>query len=63
MANRRLLLTSFESKRCTGHHQPASVCKEERARAARYFPNMQSLFVETVQIAHDMFLVNRGPFP
>eukprot|EP00959_Pyramimonas_sp_CCMP1952_P279384 5841180-Pyramimonas_sp.AAC.1 len=28
MANRRLLLASFERKRCVGHHEHASVCNQ-----------------------------------
>eukprot|EP00959_Pyramimonas_sp_CCMP1952_P357414 7484270-Pyramimonas_sp.AAC.1 len=44
MANRRLLLTPFESKLCTGHHQHASVCNKELAREAQCTPKMQSLF-------------------
>eukprot|EP00959_Pyramimonas_sp_CCMP1952_P141137 2953972-Pyramimonas_sp.AAC.1 len=62
MANRRLLLTPFERKRFTGHHQHASACRKDLARAAQYSPKMLSLFVDAVQIAHDMFLVNRDPF-
>eukprot|EP00959_Pyramimonas_sp_CCMP1952_P264611 5532636-Pyramimonas_sp.AAC.1 len=30
--------------------------------AAQYTPKMQSLFVDAVQIAHDLFQVNRDPF-
>eukprot|EP00959_Pyramimonas_sp_CCMP1952_P132019 2760282-Pyramimonas_sp.AAC.1 len=30
--------------------------------AAQYTPKMQSLFVEAVQIAHDLFQVTRDPF-
>eukprot|EP00959_Pyramimonas_sp_CCMP1952_P027778 582940-Pyramimonas_sp.AAC.1 len=54
MANRRILLTPFERKRCSGHHQHASVCNKELPMAAQYTPKMQSLFVESVQIAHDL---------
>eukprot|EP00959_Pyramimonas_sp_CCMP1952_P067817 1415356-Pyramimonas_sp.AAC.2 len=61
MASHRLLLTPFERKRCTGRHQHASVCNKELARAAQSTPKMQSLFVDAVQIAHDVFLVSRDP--
>eukprot|EP00959_Pyramimonas_sp_CCMP1952_P265571 5552742-Pyramimonas_sp.AAC.1 len=62
MANHRLRLTPFERKRCTGHHQHASVCSTDLARAAQCTPKMQPPFVDAVQIAHDLFLVNRDPF-
>eukprot|EP00959_Pyramimonas_sp_CCMP1952_P050996 1065192-Pyramimonas_sp.AAC.1 len=62
MANRRLLLAPFERKWCSGHHQHALVCSEELSRTAQYTPKMQSLFVDAVQIAHDLYLVNRDPF-
>eukprot|EP00959_Pyramimonas_sp_CCMP1952_P355571 7447286-Pyramimonas_sp.AAC.1 len=56
MANRRLLLTPSGSEKCAGHHQRASVCNQELASAAQNTPKMQSLFVEAVRIAHDVFL-------
>eukprot|EP00959_Pyramimonas_sp_CCMP1952_P112342 2348975-Pyramimonas_sp.AAC.1 len=55
MANHRLLLTSADRKRCSGHHQHASVCNKELSMAAQSTSKMQSLFVEAVQIAHDLF--------
>eukprot|EP00959_Pyramimonas_sp_CCMP1952_P177523 3710958-Pyramimonas_sp.AAC.1 len=33
MANRRLSLTPFENRRCMGHHQHASVCNRDLAKA------------------------------
>eukprot|EP00959_Pyramimonas_sp_CCMP1952_P406939 8528799-Pyramimonas_sp.AAC.2 len=62
MANHRLLLTPIERKRCTGHHQHASVCNRELARAALDTPKMQSLFAEAVQLAHVVFRIYRDPF-
>eukprot|EP00959_Pyramimonas_sp_CCMP1952_P045792 956889-Pyramimonas_sp.AAC.1 len=62
MANHSLLLTLFERKRCNGHHQHASVCNKELSIAAQHTPNMQSLLVEYVQIAHDLFRTTRDPF-
>eukprot|EP00959_Pyramimonas_sp_CCMP1952_P146634 3069260-Pyramimonas_sp.AAC.1 len=62
MANHRLLLTPFERNRCIGHHQNASVCNKELPMTAQYTPNLQSLFVEAVQIAHDLFQETRDPF-
>eukprot|EP00959_Pyramimonas_sp_CCMP1952_P406324 8515941-Pyramimonas_sp.AAC.1 len=62
MANHRLLLTPFERRRCAGHHQDASVCNRELSMAAQYTPKMQSPFGDAVQIARDLFQVNRDPF-
>eukprot|EP00959_Pyramimonas_sp_CCMP1952_P143314 3000238-Pyramimonas_sp.AAC.1 len=62
MANHRLLLALPERRRCAGHHQHAPVCNEELSMAAHYTSRMQSLFVDAVKIAHDLFQVNRDPF-
>eukprot|EP00959_Pyramimonas_sp_CCMP1952_P374109 7834796-Pyramimonas_sp.AAC.1 len=62
MANRPLLFTPYEGRRCAGHHQHASVCNRELSRAAHDTSKMQSLFVDAVQIARGLFQVNRGPF-
>eukprot|EP00959_Pyramimonas_sp_CCMP1952_P219798 4595576-Pyramimonas_sp.AAC.1 len=62
MANHRLLLTPFERKRCDGHRPHASLCNKELSMAAQYAPKVQSLSVEAVQIADDLFQTTRGPF-
>eukprot|EP00959_Pyramimonas_sp_CCMP1952_P150620 3152235-Pyramimonas_sp.AAC.1 len=62
MANRRLLVTPFERKLCAGRRRRASDCGKELARAAQCAPKVQPLFVGAVQVAHDLFLVNRDPF-
>eukprot|EP00959_Pyramimonas_sp_CCMP1952_P409664 8585571-Pyramimonas_sp.AAC.1 len=62
MADHRLLVTPFERERCAGHHQHLSVCNKELSMAARYTSRTQSLFVDAVQIAHDLFQVSRDPF-
>eukprot|EP00959_Pyramimonas_sp_CCMP1952_P407887 8548092-Pyramimonas_sp.AAC.1 len=62
MANHRLVLILLERKRCSGHHQHVSVCKKELSMAAQYTPKMQSLFVESVHIAHDLFQATRDLF-
>eukprot|EP00959_Pyramimonas_sp_CCMP1952_P383659 8040190-Pyramimonas_sp.AAC.1 len=56
------MFTPIDRKRCSGHRQHASVCNKELSMAAQYTPKMQSLFVESVQIAHDLFQTIRGPF-
>eukprot|EP00959_Pyramimonas_sp_CCMP1952_P431810 9043295-Pyramimonas_sp.AAC.1 len=61
MANHRLLLAPFERKRCAGHPQHASVHNKELSLSAQCTLKMQSLFVDAVQIARDLFLVNRDP--
>eukprot|EP00959_Pyramimonas_sp_CCMP1952_P441825 9249410-Pyramimonas_sp.AAC.1 len=55
MVNHRLLLTHFERRRCAGHHQHASVCNRDLSMAAHCTPQIQSLFVDAVQIAHGLF--------
>eukprot|EP00959_Pyramimonas_sp_CCMP1952_P292612 6119953-Pyramimonas_sp.AAC.1 len=50
-------------RRCAGHHQHASVCNRELPMAAHHTPHMQSLFVDAVQIARDLFQVNRDSPP
>ena len=62
MANHTAILAPFHNKRCNGQHQHASVCNKELAKAAQYSAKMQSLFVDAVQIAHDLFASNRDPF-
>eukprot|EP00959_Pyramimonas_sp_CCMP1952_P433937 9086972-Pyramimonas_sp.AAC.1 len=62
MANRRLLLTRFERKRCIGHHQHASACNRELSVAAQTTSKMQSLFVDAVRMGHDLFQVTRETF-
>eukprot|EP00959_Pyramimonas_sp_CCMP1952_P289890 6062885-Pyramimonas_sp.AAC.1 len=60
-ANHRSILTPFENKRCTGHHQHASARNRALAKTAQCTPKMQSLFAEAVQNAHDMVAVSRDP--
>eukprot|EP00959_Pyramimonas_sp_CCMP1952_P432214 9051184-Pyramimonas_sp.AAC.1 len=62
MANHRLVLTPFERKRCTGHHQRASVCNKELPMVAQCTAMMQLLFVEAVKIAYALVQVTRDPF-
>eukprot|EP00959_Pyramimonas_sp_CCMP1952_P306566 6415933-Pyramimonas_sp.AAC.1 len=54
MANHRFQFSSLERRRCAGHHQHASVCNRELSMVAHYTSKMQILFVDAVQIAHDM---------
>eukprot|EP00959_Pyramimonas_sp_CCMP1952_P230239 4813567-Pyramimonas_sp.AAC.2 len=62
MANHRLRITPFERKRCAGHHQHASDCNKDLARAAQCTSKMQPLFVDAVPVAYNVFLVNRASF-
>eukprot|EP00959_Pyramimonas_sp_CCMP1952_P401387 8410594-Pyramimonas_sp.AAC.1 len=62
VANRRLLLTPFTRKWCSGHHQHASACNRELTTAAQYTPTMQLVVVDAVQIAHDLPQVTPDPF-
>eukprot|EP00959_Pyramimonas_sp_CCMP1952_P234996 4910414-Pyramimonas_sp.AAC.1 len=59
MAHQRLLLAPFGRKRVLAIiNMPRCAIKND---AAQYAAKMRSLFVDAVQIAHDLFLVSRDP--
>eukprot|EP00959_Pyramimonas_sp_CCMP1952_P080972 1691767-Pyramimonas_sp.AAC.1 len=62
MVNHYLITTPFERKRCDGHHPHASACNAELSTAAQFTPKMQSLFIEALQIAHNLPQTTRDPF-
>eukprot|EP00959_Pyramimonas_sp_CCMP1952_P210698 4409261-Pyramimonas_sp.AAC.2 len=55
MANHCLLLSPFERRRCAGHRPRASARNRDRSMAAHYTSQIQSPFVDAVQIARDLF--------
>ena len=62
MANYEAILQPFRSQVCAGYHKHATLCNKELTTAAQYTRKMQSLIVDAVKIAKDVFATGRDPF-